>query len=80
MAAATEIAPELGIGPACEVLGLGRATFYRRRHPRPDARMVSRPQPPPLPKTRVVGHGPQSGLVLDITKLLGPVKWTYFYL
>ena len=46
MAAATEIAPELGIAPACEALGLGRATFYRRRHPRPDDRLVSRPQPP----------------------------------
>ena len=46
MAAATEIAPELGIAPACEALGLGRATFYRRRHPGPDDRIVSRPQPP----------------------------------
>ena len=46
MAAATEIAPELGIAPTCEVLGLGRATFYRRRHPRPDDRIVSRPQTP----------------------------------
>jgi hypothetical protein len=41
MAAATEIAPELGIAPACEALGLGRATFYRRRHPGPDDRIVS---------------------------------------
>ena len=46
MAAATEIAPELGIAPTCEALGLGRATFYRRRHPGPDDRIVSRPQPP----------------------------------
>ena len=46
MVAATELSPQMGIAPACEALGLGRATFYRRRHPRPDDRIVSRPQPP----------------------------------
>ena len=46
MASATELSPELGIAPACEALGLGRATFSRRRHPKADDRIVSRPQPP----------------------------------
>lgn len=145
MAAATELSPDLGIAPACEALGLARATFYRRRHPRPDDRLVSRPQPPralspgerqevldTLYTERFVDKAPreiyatlldegtyqcspstmyrllaQEGQVKerrnqlrrphyhkpellatapnqvwswDITKLLGPVKWTYFYL
>jgi hypothetical protein len=46
MVAVTEISPELGIAPACEALGLARATFYRRRQLRLDERMVSRPQWP----------------------------------
>jgi putative transposase len=51
MVAVTEIAPELRIAPACEALGLARATFYRRRQLRLDERMVSRPQPPRALKT-----------------------------
>ena len=47
MAAATEIASELGIAPACEALGLGRATFYRHRHPqRPGSHIPPRPKHP----------------------------------
>jgi len=145
MAAATELSPQMGIAPACEALGLGRATFYRRRHPRPDDRIVSRPQPPraltagqrqgtldTLHSERFIDQAPREvyatlldeGAYLcspstmyrllalagevkerrrqlrhphyqkpellatapnqvwswDITKLLGPVKWTYFYL
>ncbi len=145
MAAATVLSPELGIAPACEALGLGRSTFYRRRDLGQDDRIVSRPQPPRALKTgerqealallhseRFVDKAPrevyatlldegaylcspstmyrllaQEGEVRerrhqlrhphyqkpellatapnqvwswDITKLLGPVKWTYFYL
>ena len=145
MAAVTEIAPELGIAPAGEALGLGRATFYRRRHPGPDDRIVSRPQPPRALKTgerqaalallhserfvdkaprevyatlldegaylcspstmyrllaqagevkerrhqfrhphyqkpELLATGPNQVWSWDITKLLGPAKWTYFYL
>ena len=36
--------------------------------------------PSALPETGTAGHGSQSILVLDIPKLLGPAKWTYFYL
>ena len=137
--------PELGIAPACEALGLGRATFYRRRHPGPDDRIVSRPQPPRALKTgerqealallhserfvdkaprevyatlidegtylcsmrtmhrilaengelkerrnqlrhpqykkpELLATGPNQVWSWDITKLLGPAKWTYFHL
>jgi putative transposase len=34
MATATEAAKTFGIKPVCKVLGLSRATFYRRRRPR----------------------------------------------
>jgi putative transposase len=145
MAAATVLSPELGTAPACEALGLGRSTFYRRRDLGQDDRIVSRPPPPRALKTgerqealallhseRFVDKAPrevyatlldegaylcspstmyrllaQEGEVRerrnqlrhphyqkpellatapnqvwswDITKLLGPVKWTYFYL
>src|SRR5271166_4495347 len=145
MAAVTEIAPELGIAPACEALGLGRATFYRRRHPGPDDRIVCMPQPPRALKSgerqevlstlhserfidqaprevyatlldegaylcspstmyrllaqagevkerrhqlrhphyqkpELLATGPNQVWSWDITKLLGPAKWTYFYL
>ncbi len=146
MTAATDLALEQGITPACEALGLGRATFYRhRRPPRHGSRIPPRLQHPRaleaterqnvlavLHQDRFVDKAPrevyatlldegaylcspstmyrllqQEGEVKerrnqlrhphyrkpellatapnqvwswDITKLLGPAKWTYFYL
>ena len=31
-------------------------------------------------ETRTGGHRPRTGVELDITKLLGPHKWTWYYL
>ena len=143
MAAADGLAPTVGTATACRALGVCRAAWYRRRHPRP----VPRPQPTPAraltPAEReaVVGTlhaarfadlapaevyatlldegtylcsirtmyrllagadevrerrhqlrhpryttpvlqatGPNQVWSWDITKLLGPVKWTYYYL
>jgi len=146
MTAATNLALEQGIAPACEALGLGRSTFYRHRRPqRPGSRIPPRPKHPRalkdterqnvlavLHQDRFVDKAPREvyatlldeGAYLcsastmyrilgredevrerrrqlrhpqyrkpellatapnqvwswDITKLLGPVKWTYFYL
>jgi putative transposase len=144
MAAVTQMGPQLGIAPTCAALGLPRATYYRRRQPRP---VPSRRRPPPpraltadeqrtvlarLHEPRFVDLAPaevyatllDEGAYLcsertmyrllaghaevrerrdqlrhpvyaapellacrpnelwswDITKLLGPAKWTYFYL
>jgi len=42
---------------------------------------ASRPtRSPGLPTARVAGHRSQPALELDITKLRGAAKWTYFYL
>ncbi|MBI3966490.1 MAG: hypothetical protein HY329_12730 [Chloroflexi bacterium] len=35
MAAALDLAPTVGVGPACQALGVSRARFYRRRSPTP---------------------------------------------
>jgi putative transposase len=143
MATVTDLGPRLGIAPTCAALGLPRATYYRRRRPRPAPRPRRRP-PRALPAGEqaavlAVLHEPRfvdlapaeiyatlldEGQYLcsertmyrllaaahevrerrnqlrhpryaapellarrpnelwswDITKLLGPVKWTYFYL
>src|SRR5206468_9188072 len=34
MQATEELAPQVGIAPVCEALGIPRASLYRRRHPR----------------------------------------------
>ena len=132
------------MAPACEALGVSRATFYRRQRPRPE-RQQPRPTParalceaerehildvlasprfvdrspgevvatlldegqylcsertmyrvlaasapvrerrrqrehPPYTKPELVATGPNQTWSWDITKLLGPTKWTYFYL
>lgn len=141
MSAASTLAAQVGWPPACEALGVSRATVYRRRRPPAGAR--PRPRPPraltpgeheavvaQLHSPRVVDHAPReiSATLLDegqylcsprtmyrllaaadevkerrnqlrhvaprpellatgpnevwswaITKLLGPVKWTYYY-
>ena len=33
--AAQELAVEVGVAPACQALGVSRATFYRRQRPLP---------------------------------------------
>jgi putative transposase len=143
IATVTQMGPQLGIAPTCAALGLPRATYYRRRQPRP---VSPRRRPPPraltaaeqstvlarLHEPRFVDLAPaevyatllDEGAYLcsertmyrllarraevrerrdqlrhpayaapellarhpnelwswDITKLLGPAKWTYFYL
>ncbi len=143
MATVTDLGPRLGIAPTCAALDLPRATYYRRRRPRPAPRPRRRP-PRALPAGEqaavlAVLHEPRfvdlapaeiyatlldEGQYLcsertmyrllaaahevrerrnqlrhpryaapellarrpnelwswDITKLLGPAKWTYFYL
>ena len=144
MTAVDTAAPAMGIAPACVVLGLPRATLYRRRRPSAGPR-APRPAPPraldPVERQAVLetlhserfldqapaqvhatlldegtylcsprtmyrlldGAGeikerrdqvrrrqfaapellatrPNEVWSWDITKLLGPVKWTYFYL
>ncbi len=142
--AAEELAPQVGVVPACVALGVSRATFYRRQRPSPGHQ-----QPPPTParalceserkrvvevlssprfidrspaevfatllddeqylcsertmyrlladnqpvrerrnqlqhpqytKPELVATGPNQIWSWNITKLLGPKKWTYFYL
>ena len=36
--------------------------------------------PSRVQEARVDGHGAEPGVVLDITRLLGPKKWSYYYL
>jgi len=144
MGAVETVAPTMGTAPACDVLGLPRATLYRRRRPTP-VTPAPRPAPPralplgerqavleTLHSERFVDQAPaqvyatllDEGTYLcssrtmyrlldaagevkerrdqvrrphfaapellatrpnevwswDITKLLGPAKWTYFYL
>jgi putative transposase len=140
------LAPTLGLAPACEALGFGRATFYRHRRPqRPGSRIPPRLKHPRAleaterqnvlavlhqdrfvdkaprevyatlldegaylcsPSTRyrllqpegevkerrnqlrhphyrkpeLLATAPNQVWSRDITKLLGPAQWTYFYL
>jgi putative transposase len=142
LSAATALAAQVGWQPACEALGVSRATVYRRRRP-PEA---ARPRPRPAraltpaeheavvaqlhsprfvdsapreiyatlldegqylcsprtmyrllaaahelkerrnqlrhvaPRPELLARGPNEVWSWDITKLLGPAKWTYYYL
>ena len=148
MKAAEELSPKVGVAPACESLGVPRASFYRQRcirgsrKPREDAsrrsshRALSEGERqavlsvlheerfidlapaqvyarflddgkflcsirtmyrileaqgevrerrdqlrhPQYVKPELVATGPNQVWTWDITKLLGPVKWTYYYL
>ena len=144
MIAAEELAPQVGVEPACRALGVSRATFYRRQRPTPGhqqprptpARALSkeerervvevlsserfvdrspaevfatlldekeylcsertmyrvltecRPvrerrnqlQHPQYAKPELMATAPNQVWSWDITKLLGPKKWTYYYL
>jgi len=142
--AAQELALQVGVVPACQALGVSRATFYRRQRPvsghqqpRPTParalcetereqvlEVLTRPrfvdrspgevvatliddgeylcsertmyrilaqnqsvrerrrqrEHPPYTKPELVATAPNQAWSWDITKLLGPKKWTYFYL
>jgi putative transposase len=41
MQATEELAPQVGIAPICEALGVSRASFYRRRRPRKERRRTT---------------------------------------
>jgi len=41
MQATEELAPQVGIAPVCEALGIPRASLYRRRHPRKEPRRTT---------------------------------------
>jgi putative transposase len=45
MGTALEVAPEIGMAPACRALGVSRATAYRHRSPKPPAQRPPRPKP-----------------------------------
>jgi len=142
--AAEELAPQVGVEPACRALGVSRATFYRRKRPTPghqqprptparalsqkerelvvevlsSERFVDRSpaevfatlldekkyfcsertmyrvlaecqpvrerrnqlQHPHYSKPELMATAPNQVWSWDITKLLGPKKWTYYYL
>jgi putative transposase len=142
--AAEELAPQVGVEPACRALGVSRATFYRRQRPTPGhqqprptpARALSKQerervvdvlsserfvdrspaevfatlldekkyfcsertmyrvlaecqpvrerrnqlQHPQYSKPELMATAPNQVWSWDITKLLGPKKWTYYYL
>lgn len=139
-----QVAPQLGVAPACDAIGLPRATYYRwqqgeRSEPKPrpkpkralsteerqavldvlhEPRFVDLPPTevyaqlldeneyhcsvrtmyrilaenaevrerrrqrvhPPHAKPQLCARAPNQVWTWDITKLLGPRKWTYFYL
>ena len=142
--AANELAAQVGVAPACDALGVSRATFYRRhrlapghQQPRPtparalceaereqvldvlsSPRFVDRSpaevvatlldegryvcsertmyrvlaahhpvrerrrqrQHPPYTKPQLLATAPNQCWSWDITRLLGPKKWSYYYL
>jgi putative transposase len=142
--AAQQLAGEVGVLPACQALGVSRATFYRRQRPAPGHqqprptparalcesereqvldvlvsprfvdrspaevvatlldegeylcsertmyRVLAANQPvrerrnqlehPQYARPELLATGPNQVWSWDVTKLLGPKKWTYFYL
>ena len=142
--AATSLAAQVGVAPACRALGLARATFYRRQRPAPGPRQprktparaldrterervldvlasprfldrspgevvatlldegrylcsertmyrfLGAEQPvrerrnqlshPHYAKPELLATAPNQVWSWDITRLLGPKRWTYFYL
>ena len=144
MIAAKELAPQVGVEPACRALSVSRATFYRRKRPTPGHqqprstparalnheerervvevlsserfvdrspaevfatlldeekylcsertmyRVLAASQPvrerrnqlqhPQYAKPELMATAPNQVWSWDITKLLGPQKWTYYYL
>ena len=141
--AATSLAAQVGVAPACRALGLARATFYRRQRPAPGSRqphqtparvldnterervldvlasprfldrspgevvatlldegrylcsertmyrLLAAEQPvrerrnqlrhPHYAKPELLATAPNQVWSWDITRLLGPKRWTYFY-
>src|ERR1700736_6388786 len=76
-----------------EALGISRASYYRDRRaasfpataalrpsPARALRPMEREMVPPYQKPELLATAPNQLWSWDITKLLGPAKWTYFYL
>ena len=76
-----------------EALGISRASYYRDRRaasfpataalrpsPARALRPMEREMVPPYQKPELLATAPHQLWSWDITKLLGPAKWTYFYL
>jgi putative transposase len=144
MEAVMETGSKVGVASACSALGVPRATFYRRKKPKPAETAIARKQPraltteerqevlsllheprfvdlappqvhamllderkwycslrtmyrildensqvrerrdqlrhPTYKKPELLATQPNEVWTWDITKLLGPAKWTYFYL
>jgi len=49
-----ELAPELGVAPLCQAIGISRASLYRRRHPRQQPRRVTPARALSAPERREV--------------------------
>jgi putative transposase len=64
MAMVVDLSPRLGIAPTCAALGLPRATYYRRRQPRPT------PQPRPSPRALSAGEQAAVLAVLHETRFV----------
>jgi putative transposase len=72
--ALSQLAPQVGVAPACAALGLNRATYYRRQRPRP---MRTRPRPSPL-RTLSTEEKAQVLEVLDSERFVDePVRQVY---
>ena len=94
MSAVAELSCYVGKKGACEALSIPRATYYRHTENREDAGKNNRPVPPLAlaeceqkqvsrpyyEKPELLATAPNQVWSWDITKLKGPVKWTYFYL
>ena len=97
MTATAALAAQVGTKPACEALGVARASFYRHvarlDGPRPARPMYRLLAPagqtrkrrdqllhPAYLKPELLASAPNQLWSWDITKLLGPAKWNYFYL
>jgi len=71
--ALSQLVPRVGIAPACAALGVNRATYYRRQHPRPERK----PRPSP-PRTLTTDEKVRVLEVLDSERFVDePVRQVY---
>jgi len=78
-----QTAPRPPFRPPCWTKAIPLLDPHHVSHPRAGGRVPRAPRSvrsSALPEARVAGHRTQPTLSWDITKLLGPAKWTYFYL
>jgi transposase InsO family protein len=95
MKAVEELSPAVETSVPCAAIGVPRATVYRHRTPKPADAPKPCPAPPralsgaerrnqlrhpAYAKPQLVAIAPNQVWTWDITKLLGPAKWTYHYL